>query len=492
MLEFAQLPVMRSYIYGEVNDLEFKEADIFLNGRKVPVHGSRESAMPFNRIWPGHQRSWDQTELAGFVAFSADEKVEVRVKVTGDWEFEQAVIRPLSRNIVPQVNGREVTFTLSEPGQYALELGTSHQLINFFFDPPQCAPAEAEVDYYFGPGIHFPGVIRLQSGDRVYIDPGAIVFGSILGIGVQDVRVFGGGILHGGAENRIFCDFMETNLKSTLKFYNSDRIRIKGIIVQDSPTWTTSFFGCTDVAIDRLKIIGQWRYNTDGIDLISTRNVRISNSFIRTFDDGIVLGASDGVDIESIPDLRRNVCVGDVTVSNCVVWCGWGRSLEVGIVTCTPEYQNILFENCDLIHNSASCLDVQNGNYAFVHDVVFRNIRVEYQTESLPEIVQKNEDMKYDNAGRMGVPKLINVDNHRYGGQTGRFGVTSDILFEDVQVFAEEGVPERLPVFFGNFSDDVKVENITIRNLTVNGKKISSTEAVALTVIGKVDHVIWE
>ena len=100
--------------------------------------------------------------------------------------------------------------------------------------------------------------------------------------------------------------------------------------------------------------------------------------------------------------------------------------------------------------------------------------------------------MKYDNAGRMGVPKLINVDNHRYGGQTGRFGVTSDILFEDVQVFAEDGVPERLPVFFGNYSDDVKVENITIRNLTVNGKKISSTEAVALTVVGKVDHVIWE
>ena len=492
MLKFSPVPVMRSYIYGEINDLEFNEVKVTLNGTAVQVHGSRESAVPFNRVWPGKQRTLDQTEMAGFVNFAADEAVVVKVEVTGDWEFDKAVIRPLSKNIKPQVNGKEVTFTLTEPGQYALELGTCHQLINFFFDPITSQVKAEDVDYYFGPGIHFPEVIRLKSGDRVYIDSGAVVFGSILGIGVQDIHIFGGGILHGGTENRIFCDFMETNLKSTIKFYNSDHIRIEGIIVQDSSNWTTSFFGCSDVVIDNYKVVGQWRYNTDGIDLISTRDVQITNSFVRTFDDGIVLGASDAVKVETVPDLRREVCICNVFVKNCTVWCGWGRSLEVGIVTCTPEYKNILFEDCDLIHNSASCLDIQNGNYATIHDVTFRNIRVEYQSEALPEICQKSDDMVYDNAGRMGVPKLLNVDNHRYGGQNGKFGDTFDILFEDIKVLAEDGVSEKLPIRFGNFSNDVKVADITIRNLTVNGRKISSPDEMDLQVVGKVNNINWE
>ena len=92
----------------------------------------------------------------------------------------------------------------------------------------------------------------------------------------------------------------------------------------------------------------------------------------------------------------------------------------------------------------------------------------------------------------MGVPKLLNVDNHRYGGQNGKFGDTFDILFEDIKVLAEEGVPEKLPVCFGNFSDDVKVADITIRNLNVNGRKITSADGVDLKVIGKVDNVKWE
>ena len=155
-------------------------------------------------------------------------------------------------------------------------------------------------------------------------------------------------------------------------------------------------------------------------------------------------------------------------------------------------HKNLLFEDCDLIHNSTSSLSVKNGNYATIHDVTFRNIRIEYQTETLPEIYQRSEDAVYDNQGVMGVPRIIAIANARYGGQTGKFGDTFDILFEDIKVLAEEGVPEKLPVYFGTFSDDVKVADITIRNLTVNGRKITSADGVDLKVIGKVDNVKWE
>ncbi len=492
MLQVSKINSMQDWYYKDSDSLVLPGVEVYLNGVKAEVHCSRESAVPFNRIWPGKQRSLDQTELSGVVNFCADEKVEVSVEISRDWEFDKAVIRPLSKNSAAAVEGKKVTFTLDKPGHYALELGTYHQTLYFFFDPVSGEVKAEDVDYYFGPGIHFPGVINLKSGDRVYIDRGAVVFGSINGRNVKDVHIFGSGVLNGAAENRIFGGFIETFCKSTLKFYNSDNIRIEGIIVQDSTQWTTSFFSCTNIVIDNLKVVGQWRYNTDGVDFCSCHHIVMNNCFIRAFDDGIVIKGYNDLPFFTVPEIRRDHSVTDIEIRNCTVWSGWGRTLEIGIETFTPEYKNILFENCDLIHSSASCLDVQNGNYACIHDVTFRNIRVEYQSETLPEIVQKSDDMVYDNAGRMGVPKLLNVDNHRYGGQTGKFGDTFDILFEDIRVLAEEGVPEKLPVFFGNFSDEVKVENITIRNLTVNGKKITSPDDVDLQVVGKVDNVRWE
>ena len=212
---------------------------------------------------------------------------------------------------------------------------------------------------------------------------------------------------------------------------------------------------------------------------------------MRSFDDAIVLKGIDHMDLKLV-SLTKGQDVKNIKVENCILWSGWGRTLEVGIDTGAPQYDCIEFTNCDLIHNSATCLDVQNGNFANIHNVVFKNIRVEYQTTTLPEVYQKSDDMKYDSNGKMGVPRLIVVDNHRYGGQNGKFGDTYDILFEDIQVFAENGVPEKLPILLANHSDTAKVENITFKNITVNGKLFSSPEDFDFEILGNVEGIYWK
>ena len=100
--------------------------------------------------------------------------------------------------------------------------------------------------------------------------------------------------------------------------------------------------------------------------------------------------------------------------------------------------------------------------------------------------------MVYDAAGKRGVPCLISVDNHRYGGQNGRFGDVHDILFENIQVHVEAGTPEKLPVRFCNRSETARLGNITLRNLSVNGRRLSGPDDADCRLEGQVEHICWE
>jgi len=511
MLNIHDIPLDNSLLMQkETSILLLDGYTVTLNGRSAQVRRCRESALPFNRQWPGTQRVGDQTKECGFVSFSADEPV--KVAVSGNFPAEGAVLRPLASGVIPAAQGEgKLEFTLDKPGYYVLEFVASPQYLYFLYDAVSSAPAANSVQRYFGPGLHFPGKICLNSGDSIYIDPAAIVFGSIYGKGVHGVKIFGGGTLHSGMEERFFEGFYADRQGSSLKFYDSSDIRISGIIVQDSPCWTTSFFGCSDIHIDHLKILGQWKYNTDGIDLVNTDHVEITNSLVHSFDDTIVL---KGVDFAMDDPWITDHSVSDIVVKGCVLWCGWGRTLELGIETGAPEFARILFENCDLIHNSAVCLDLRNGNHADYHDVTFRDIRIEYQAYALPEVFQNSDDQVYrpedswffqevDNPNgegkiAVGVPMLIFADNHRfiqfgkanYG--VSKYGSTYDILFENIAVTTEPGVPEKLPVRIANLSEESVYRNFTLRNLTVNGKRLTGPGDVAFETEGRVENIVWE
>ena len=489
MLKIPVFPVLAKGVCDATPAPELPGWHLYLNGRPCPIRYCRDSAVPFNRVWPGKQRSRSQTELAGFANFSADEPLTVELET--EIPLEHTVIRPLSAGISPKITGENrISFEIVKPGQYVIEAGTMHKTVYLFWDPVGETPEKREIQRYFGPGIHVPGLIRLRSGDSVYIDPAAVVYGNLYGENVHDVRIFGGGVIHGGAEERVLASGKENYTKSAIKFYHSSGIRIDGVIIQDAACWTASFFDCSDIRINNVKIIGQWRYNTDGIDFVNTDNVGVTNSFVRSFDDGLVLKGADDHDFKTV-SWTKGHSVRNIEVRHCIFWCGWGRTLEVGIETAAPEFSDILFEDCDLIHNSAVCMDLQNGNYADMHDIVFRDIRVEYQAETLPEIYQEREEMVYDPQGKMGVPILFLADNHRYQPDK-VFGSVHDVLLEHIAVFAEPGVPEKLPFRIANLSPESRFANFTVRDLTINGRRVFGPDDVECLISGHVENVRWE
>ena len=475
-----------------------KEAPLIYDAYKVSIDGlpctvreCRVSAMPYNRVFPGkdRQRPRNQTELAGLINFYSDKPVQMQISV--DYDFSTAVLRPTAKGIIPEINGRKLIFTLPKPGSYVLELDGWHNCLHIFFRAPRPVDEAKEATMLFGPGIHIPGKIELHSGDRIYIDPEALVYGGFIGKDVRDVEIYGGGIVDGSWEERVLEHAYMPYTVSNFKFYNSTNIRIDGITVLNSACWTMSFFGCSDIDIANMAIVGQWRYNTDGIDLCNCQKATIRDSFLRTFDDTIVLKGIDRCMDGAYPGWKTGSNVEDITVTGCVLWCGWGRACEIGIETSAPEFRNICFQDCDIIHFQQVAMDIQNGVNALVHDVVFRDIRVEVQADTLPSMMQHSEKEYSPAPGMKEEQFLIFSDNHQFvwhtlneHGNRTEFAITKNVLFENIQVILEENAV--MPYcWIKSLSPDYPFGVHTIRNLTVNGKRIEKFEDLPQADIGR-------
>ncbi len=439
--------------------------DVTLDGRKVEVRACRESRIPFNRYWPGRQRPLDQAERASYLAFEAEGAVACTVKPK--WKCPKAVARPLSAGVKPVVaDDGAITFTLPKPGCYVLETDGPHKALHIFMESPRSFPERGGATLSYGPGMHVAGLVRLKSHDRVYIDRDAIVFGCFTGENVEDVKIFGHGVIDGRVCERVFEGCYTPLQQSCLRFHGSKGIEIDGPILMDSPCWVLACFDCEDVAIRHVKIVGQWRYNTDGIDICNSRRVTVSDCFVRAFDDAMV--------IKGVPPYRDKA-VEDIAVERCVLWCGWGNTVEPGIETWAPHFRNVRFCDCDLIRNSRSALNVSAGGSALMEDFLFENIRVEMQTDGLPEIMQRSDGQKYDSAGRRSFPALVKVDNYQYVKQAGGvpFGHVRNCTFRRIAVFAEPGVPPpsiRVTSRTSPGGEMRPFENVALEGFSINGK----------------------
>lgn len=444
-----------------------------INGKECPVRACRVSAMPFNAYWPGHQRDKSQTEWASFISFFGDEQVTVEVEC--EREFDKAVVRPMSKNVITTVEENKVAFTLEANGNYVFELDNNHFALHIFYSKPKILPNPQDVTYYFGPGLHSPLLITLKDNESVYVHPEAVVFTTVFAKNAKNIRIFGGGILNNSNQERVdntgyFSDYPLGNIK----FIDCENVEIADVILMDSSSWVCAILNCQDVSIDNIKIVGQWRYNTDGMDICNTCDVTIKDCFVRSFDDSICVKAINDFD----------VCE-NISVENCVCWCEWGKTLEIGLETAANEYKNISYKNCDLIHNCTSAIAISNGHYANIHNISYENINAELQEYNRPEVVQENSKQVYVDDKKPFIPCLIQIANNKFNmlyddeianGKDKNFGYTHGIVFKNINVYNEN--PEEVKVRFQSFSNETLVENVEIENLTINGERIKDFNCI--------------
>lgn len=483
----------------ECNDYAVK-----LNGETAELNSARVSTVPFNRPWPGHQRQKSQSELVNFVSYEADEAVTF--EITPKEPFESVIIRPLSLGIKPEISNGTIRFTLEKPGFVTVEPYGIIKALHIFGNPVSSYGIDKDDEnvIYFGKGEHDTGVIELKSNQTLFIDEGAVVHGCVHAIDADNIKIFGRGILDNSKiHENITCD--ENEAESTFAVFNETRlhtisleyctnIEIEGITIREALHYNIKPFACENLHISNIKIIGSWRYNTDGIDLNNCKNVLIEDSFFRTFDDAIATKGMDfvygGSEIAINPENRtvrfgtpediqkmshRNGKAFDTSchihARRCTIWNDYSGSLVVGAETNAEEMYDILYEDCDIIHGNCSAMDCHNVDYAHIHDVVYRNINVEYDDVVLVPKRQDSDEHVYENTDPEWTPYLICVrtvchQNYSHGTRRGK---TDNITFQNIRMFGKH-LPK---IQLCGYDEEHKSKNILIENLYLNGKRIT-------------------
>ncbi len=380
----------------------------YIGKRELTVHTARVSAVPYNTVWRGRQRTLDQTEEAYFVYFDMDAPTTLTVNVE-ECDIDKVDIRPLQYDIQCKREGNTLKLQISKPMNFTVEINGYHHALHVFANPKDdFVPDENTI--YFGEGIHDAGLIFPERGQTVYIAEGAVVYGGIHVYQKKNVTICGRGILDASkmlraepcdtvndAKARLSAEgkrMVSGSEESAMLVYNSEDVKIEGIIIRDTPNWAvTTRNDCKHIEIDNIKLIGMWRYNSDGVDFCTTSDAVLKNSFIRTFDDCIVVRGPHLFEGEDGLEGCKNI-----QCTNNVLWCDWGKNIEVWCGRYNCLIKNVLFSDNYCIHTTfyAISLNTMYGSDVIsVEDVSFNNIYIDTNTAPMYPKFQDDLDLPY-------------------------------------------------------------------------------------------------
>ena len=428
------------------------------NGQPVFVYQAKvrhEIAKPPGSIWTHEMGA--KAEVASFACFDFEGKVAVAVKPNRP--FQKATLLPTSYGIQPKIEGGIVRFEIDQPRKLTLLLhgsagaspsqdGSDQRPLHLFANPMETgAPKQGDPNViYFGPGIHKTGPIEVKSGQTVYIAGGAIVRGQILPdekpthsartglnhygplIHVQNarnVRVCGRGILDGSD--------MPHASRALVLVANSSDVQVDGIVIRDSPNWAVSMHGSDRVSVANVSQISG-RLNSDGINSVNSRAIRIRNCFVRNRDDSIVVKTTQPTGDAS-----------DILVEGCVIWNDWGYALGITYETRAPIH-GVTFRDCDVLDALFWAFGIHVVDSATMSDIRFENIRVERTRGGLIRLGITHDMWATDK--ERGHIRSILFDNVRF---TGGGTPASEILGLDAAH---------------------RVEDVTFRNLQIGGQAV--------------------
>ncbi|MGA2269187.1 MAG: glycosyl hydrolase family 28 protein [Bryobacteraceae bacterium] len=317
------------------------------------------------------------------------------------------------------------------------------------------------------PGTYQSGAIRLKDNTTLHLEAGAVLTPThvaedyprpgralVYSDGAKNIGITGRGAIDGQARYKwgpdlepdpIIPEEIEIARKAgvdmnrwlhegltinAVRLRNSTDVLVEGVSLVNSSSWTLVFDHCNRVRVHGIRLESDLEkaLNADGIDIVSSRNVVISDSIIFSADDTICLKTEGGP-------------VENVAVTNCLLSSS-SCAFKIGSRT-NDDVRHVVFSN-SVIRDTNRGFGIQDPVAGTVSDVLVSNITIELNRRHW---------------NWWGSAEPISITLNKRPPAPG-LGQVRDIVIENVVAHARgtsriTGLPER------------DIESITLRNIDI-------------------------
>lgn len=362
--------------------------------------------------------------------FDFEGMAKVRVtKLKGN--FNSVKVRPLSYDIAPTRQGNIAEFALTRHGNLSIEFDDDiFNNLHLFANPivKDKPKKKGKNLIYFGPGLYTlpKDTLFVKTGQTVYIDGGAVIKGTISIADVENVRVYGHGIVRPDRQ------------AAGISIARSKNVSVDGVVVTQCPVG-----GSDGVSISNVKTLTHYSWG-DGLNVFASSNVHYDGVFCRTSDDCTTVYAT-----------RKGFTGGShhIEMRNSTLWADVAHPIFIGLhgnVENPDTIENVFYDNIDILDECEfqsdyqGCMAINAGDKNLVRDITFQNIRVENIRRGQLLSIRVSFNQKYCKAPGNRIENVL-FKNISYTGDNTE---TSIIV----------GYDEQHPI-----------KNVTFENLRING-----------------------
>jgi polygalacturonase len=224
------------------------------------------------------------------------------------------------------------------------------------------------------------GSFQLKSHVTLRLDPGSRLVASLVrgdytaseliwARGAENIAIEGTGTIEGQGEafmisKRPYIYQPQAWRPKLVMLETSRHVHLTGFTLHDAPRFTVQLRGCDDVDIQGITIANNLEIpNCDGIDPVSSRNVRISGCTIQTGDDCVAV--SSGSEGASLGPSEN------ITVSHCTLTTQ-DSALKIGSGT-EGNIRNVVFTDC-VVNLALRGVDIMARDGGDIENFTARNI----------------------------------------------------------------------------------------------------------------------
>ncbi|MBC7888392.1 MAG: glycoside hydrolase family 28 [Ferruginibacter sp.] len=246
-----------------------------------------------------------------------------------------------------------------------------------------------------GAGSFVTGVIYLKTGVELHLQKDAVLLGStnrldygkgdaealITAIGQHHISITGKGEINGRGRKLVEDLYRllkagvlqddqwkikrptEKNRPRLIYFSECRDVKVTGITVKNGSGWIQDYVRCNNVVIDSITVISKEYWNNDGIDIVNSKNVSITNCYVDAADDAICL-KSEGKVLDSCENIY---------VANCKLRSS-ASAFKIGTGS-KGGFRNIKVRNLEVFDTYRSAIALEAVDGGFLENVDIQNIK---------------------------------------------------------------------------------------------------------------------